>query len=177
MPKCSHCGEEKENSEFYRDPTHKSGLSSFCKECNSEKGKERYSKNKGEDNDASRKYHLKHGDTIRASKRRYHQKHRPLLLVKMREGHLRRKYQMTTTQFNELLQLQNGVCAICGSDKPSHIKHLSVDHNHKTGAVRGLLCPSCNNLLANASDNTLVLATAIDYLNPKFIGKSVECDG
>ncbi len=60
------------------------------------------------------------------------------------------------------LELQGGGCAIC-SQMPDG-KRLSVDHDHRTGLFRGLLCDRCNTLLGKADDNALVLRAAIDYL-------------
>lgn len=63
--------------------------------------------------------------------------------IKDREKHLRRNYDITTEQYEEIMVKQGRVCAICR--KPEKFrKHLSVDHNHTTGEVRGLLCNFCN---------------------------------
>lgn len=55
---------------------------------------------------------------------------------------------------------QRGGCKICCKD----YSILSVDHNHTTGKVRGLLCHSCNVMLGFSKDNTEILQTAIYYL-------------
>ncbi|QSM04369.1 hypothetical protein PROPHIGD43A-4_59 [Mycobacterium phage prophiGD43A-4] len=55
---------------------------------------------------------------------------------------------------------QRGKCAICG-DAP---ESLVVDHNHETGAVRGLLCNNCNRCLGLLKDNIEVLTSAAAYL-------------
>ena len=47
--------------------------------------------------------------------------------------------------YMELLERQGGVCALCGN--PPKTRRLSVDHNHRTGKVRGLLCFRCNRAL------------------------------
>src|SRR5258706_15399372 len=66
--------------------------------------------------------------------------------LKDKARNLRRNYGMTIEQYFVLLEKQNGICAICGS-KPKKIK-LAVDHNHKTGIVRGLLFFLCNTKLS-----------------------------
>jgi len=43
-----------------------------------------------------------------------------------------------------LLQLQGGKCLLCGAEESESKRRLSVDHNHMTGAIRGLLCSMCN---------------------------------
>lgn len=59
---------------------------------------------------------------------------------------------------------QHGLCAICRMPERRTDRPLSVDHDHETNIVRGLLCDDCNNLLGRANDSTSVLSKAIDYL-------------
>lgn len=73
-----------------------------------------------------------------------------------------RAYGITPLDFSQSLQKQGGVCAICGGDKRG--RQLSVDHNHRSGKVRGLLCSDCNILLGCAHDKIQVLRRAIQYL-------------
>lgn len=61
-----------------------------------------------------------------------------------RANHLLRKYGITTEQYEELLKKQEHSCAICLRPMSSFKKRLCVDHNHKTGEIRGLLCNFCN---------------------------------
>jgi hypothetical protein len=61
-----------------------------------------------------------------------------------------------------LKDLQGDVCAICGKERTE--RFWSVDHNHETGSVRGLLCQNCNALLGMAKDDIRVLQSAIEYL-------------
>ena len=72
---------------------------------------------------------------------------------------IERKYGLTPRSYEALFLSQDGVCAICG--KP---KKLVVDHNHETGAVRGLLCGHCNTGIGRFADNAGLLERAIDYL-------------
>ena len=58
-----------------------------------------------------------------------------------------------------LLSTQNGLCAICKENRPR-----CLDHNHKTGLTRGMLCNQCNVLLGMAKDSVETLQRAIDYL-------------
>jgi len=64
----------------------------------------------------------------------------------------------------ELKKEQNFGCAICGITEEETKKSFCVDHDHKTGKVRGLLCNNCNHGLGLFKDNTLFLARAINYL-------------
>ena len=72
------------------------------------------------------------------------------------------KYGITYAEYNLMLRKQHYKCKICKI--PEGKKALSVDHNHITGKVRGLLCNNCNSLLGYAKDNPIILQLAIDYL-------------
>jgi len=85
-----------------------------------------------------------------------------------RERHLVRKYGVTLDDYNKMLEVQGGKCAICGrTEDTQHNDVLHVDHCHKTGAVRGLLCRGCNHVLGHMKDDVENLRRAIDYLSPK----------
>lgn len=86
----------------------------------------------------------KHNASARASHRRNYPKH----AQKYREAHLRRKYGISQADYDTLYEAQGGLCAICKTASPGgHGKKLHVDHCHETGAVRKLLCHSCNTKL------------------------------
>jgi hypothetical protein len=59
---------------------------------------------------------------------------------------------------------QNGCCAICGVHQSEVSKRFSVDHNHSTGKVRGLLCNHCNRGLGHFRDDPMLLEFAAQYL-------------
>ena len=82
-----------------------------------------------------------------------------------KHSEIKYKYGITIEEYNEKLERQGNGCAICKDEKPGggH-NNLYVDHNHKTGKVRGLLCRSCNLMIGHAKDDTQLLATAINYL-------------
>jgi hypothetical protein len=86
-----------------------------------------------------------------------------------RAVHLKRKYGLTQQDFSRMLAAQNGVCKICKkretkTDRTGKIQTLSVDHDHVTGKVRGLLCCNCNRMLGSAKDSTDTLRNAARYL-------------
>ena len=87
--------------------------------------------------------------------------------VKFRDNQKRydlsRKYDLTKEDFDRLIQNQNNTCPICM--KPLLIPH--VDHSHRTGLVRGLLCGSCNRALGLFHESIDVLRNAISYLEEK----------
>lgn len=77
-----------------------------------------------------------------------------------------KQFNLTPSQYDEMLKAQNFTCAICGVDNPgrSNIKHFPVDHCHKTGRVRGLLCHHCNLALGTVKDDVNILRKMIQYL-------------
>lgn len=75
----------------------------------------------------------------------------------------RRYFNLTPEKHADMLKKQNNGCAICGSSKGK--KNFAVDHCHKTGMVRGLLCSSCNTGLGFFKDNPQNLENAIKYLS------------
>lgn len=79
-----------------------------------------------------------------------------------------RKYGITMEQYELMFDYQDGLCAICGQVETRRFKgsisRFAVDHNHKTGEVRGLLCSKCNVCLGYAQDDPKLLLKMINYL-------------
>lgn len=120
-----------------------------------------------------RRFREKNGDRIRAyMRRRYKVKRAEILLYNKRrraerpqveqDWYLRTEYGLTLVQYNAIRTKQRNRCAIC---RKSQKKRLAVDHDHKTGRVRGLLCERCNHGLGHFKDNKALLAKAIKYLS------------
>lgn len=88
------------------------------------------------------------------------------------DSDLRKKYGITLEWYREQLSKQSNVCAICKQPEKAVIRgkviSMPVDHCHKTGKPRGLLCTKCNRGLGLFSDNVDVLKAAIQYLNSEF---------
>jgi hypothetical protein len=77
-------------------------------------------------------------------------------------SHLKKTYGITMEDYDIILASQGGKCAIHGGGTSR--RHFAVDHNHKNGNVRGLLCASCNGALARFRDNITVLRRAVRYM-------------
>jgi hypothetical protein len=76
-----------------------------------------------------------------------------------REYHLRRRYGIGEAEFRAMFEAQGGLCAIC-QEKPA----VHVEHDHATGAIRGLACFNCNGALGHVQDRVDILQKAIEYL-------------
>lgn len=142
------CKETKPDSEFFRNKVFHDGLDRSCKAC------------------------------MGARSKAWHKAHPGYSAMKHREGRLKdpvrykdygrkRNYGLAPGEFDRLLAAQGGRCAICGSDhpngRPGHT--FAVDHDHTTGAVRGILCAKCNHGLGQFHDSKELLSKAIDYLS------------
>lgn len=82
----------------------------------------------------------------------------------------KRSFGLSKKDYKVMLSEQNGVCAICGFSETvrtntNKLMNLAVDHCHKTGEIRGLLCSKCNMALGGFNDDVSTLKSAIEYLN------------
>jgi hypothetical protein len=152
--RCNKCGEWKDRSEFYKHKRHSDGLASDCKVCQRKTKKQDPVKARARVN----KWRVKNAD----KKKEYNQKWFAENREKSRSSHLKRAYGLSVSEYEEMLRKQNGVCAICGGSNGE--KPLHVDHDHKTGKVRKLLCGACNKALGMVRDNESILLKMVKYL-------------
>ena len=75
---------------------------------------------------------------------------------------LRKRYGITPAEYSAILEAQGGHCAAC-PEAENGGKRLYVDHDHETGAVRGLLCQKCNSALGLLGDSEYRLMQLLDY--------------
>ena len=81
----------------------------------------------------------------------------------MRRHDLKRHYGITLEQYEEIKLQQKGVCALCGGLSPTG-KNLSVDHDHRDGHIRGLLCDCCNRSWGHLEKRGVTLINLYAYL-------------
>ena len=77
---------------------------------------------------------------------------------------IKKKFNLTLEQWNEMFNAQNGCCKICGKHQSELKIRLAVDHNHETGKIRGLLCDGCNRGIGYFQESQEALVKAADYL-------------
>lgn len=83
-------------------------------------------------------------------------------LIRKHAGHVRRKYGISQTEYNDLVAKYHNCCAICS--RPAGKRRLHVDHDHASGKVRGILCLRCN-FMMYALDNPDWFEKATKYKN------------
>lgn len=77
---------------------------------------------------------------------------------------LKRRYNLTCEQYDAMFEAQGRACKCCGTTEPRSERPWHVDHCHKTGLVRGILCHHCNAMLGHAKDDPLHLLRGAQYL-------------
>jgi hypothetical protein len=90
--------------------------------------------------------------------------------LKAKGKYLKRTYDISLKEYEQLFIKQHGVCAICHQPPTEEKPFLVVDHDHKTEKVRGLLCNNCNVGIGNLRDSLIIVSAAARYLkstNPK----------
>jgi len=112
--------------------------------------------------------YLKNPEKYRANSRKHYyenaEKYRERMRKDSRKYFLVSRYGITEEEYNQLLVNQNFSCAICKSHINEFKRKLSVDHNHETGKVRGLLCNNCNAGIGYLEEDVDSLRQAIEYL-------------
>lgn len=81
---------------------------------------------------------------------------------KKRNQHLERRYNISQEDYDLMFKKQGEKCAICGRGEKQN--SLSVDHDHETGEIRGLLCPPCNRAIGILGDDIVGVERALHYL-------------
>lgn len=147
VKKCSTCGRHLPADHFYRNTYGSNGLQSCCKECQRGKAKNWRSHNK---------------ERVKATSKAHYEANK----TRSRNKTLLRDTGFGIETYNTLYSEQGGRCAICGK---AQAKSLDMDHDHKSGKVRGLLCNNCNRGLGLFKDSPEVLRNAAKYLELAFL--------
>ena len=178
--RCTLCNKTKETEEFSKDSYNKDGLNSRCRECMTQIVTRYRNRDRTHFNAIQRKNlkNRREKDRIEAGKS-------PLTIIcecgeqkksraskrcadcierNRRDSWLKRQFNISIDDYECLLITQFHSCAIC-KDKLQPGRYTHVDHDHTTGAVRGLLCNGCNIGLGYFQDSPARMAAAIEYLS------------
>jgi hypothetical protein len=178
---CSKCKAKKLLTEFHKKSNltkHPDGFYSQCRQCVSAYMKAKYENNPERDKEKSRIYRQSNPDKARACVIAWRKNNREAHLdmkrrsgIKNRESsrerRMQRCYGISILEYDKICESQSNSCAICKSTKSLLRKgsqHWNVDHDHKTGKVRGLLCYLCNSALGHFQDDSERIRKAIEYL-------------
>ena len=145
--RCTRCKSDKECSDFY--PSTLRTFTTWCKECVKT---------------VNKAWAVRNPDKVRARVRTYHRKHRAERSDYAKWRRLQNKYSLTKDQYTVMLAHQEHRCAICDGSLVNQPR-VSVDHNHDTGKVRGILCNTCNRGIGLLKDNPAVLTRAAQYVS------------
>jgi len=152
---CTKCKEIKELNLFIKKNDIASGVGSICKTCV---------------NKRCNAWNDRHRDKINARSRELYKNDNG---TKSKNCQLKHMYGITLDQYNQMLADQQDKCAICFR-KRSKSRRLAVDHCHKTGKVRGLLCTRCNLAFGYVNENLDTILGMVDYARKYFEHSKVE---
>lgn len=133
---CISCREVKPLTDFYsvKEGKRSQRPHSYCKPCTNRK---------------QREWDKSHPDRVKARSRRYN---------------LKREYGMSIEDFDQMLARQDGRCSICLSPSPKWKHGWNIDHCHKTGKIRAILCSNCNKTLGLLGESIPTLHRMIQYI-------------
>jgi len=161
MKRCTICEELKPLESFYRAQGTRDGHRGDCKACNLTRQRDRYLADPETAKARVKRWQQANAEEVNAYQRKRRQD--PIVKNRDRAGHLRRKYGISPSEYDDMLAAQGGVCLLCSSP-PRPPYSLHVDHDHATGRIRGLLCFNCNYALGHFGDDPARLRAAARYV-------------
>lgn len=160
MKICSKCKVNKSVDNFSIRKEMKSKYNSICKECNKHHRTIVVGDHKRK---MSLEWYHANIDRARKDKRDYYWANLEKSRDRVKRYSLMVNFGISLEEYQNMLKNQDYKCAIC-KDPPSDNKCLSVDHNHITGQVRGLLCTKCNSAIAYLKEDKSIIQNALSYL-------------
>ncbi len=143
---CTKCKNNKKLTDFFKDKSKKDSLRPSCKQCSNEVNKRRPDRL-----EKMKLWRVKNKEAVK-------------------HNDLKTAFGIGLVEYNKMLLEQQDKCAICKNPETAFIKSLnktksfSVDHCHKTGRIRGLLCGKCNTALGLFKEDVSIMKLAINYL-------------
>jgi len=168
MRACTRCNVIKDLGDFYKNSRNKSGIDCWCKSCHSIANKKYCLENRDRVNTRKRLYVLKNKTRISAQRKEFRKNNSESIAGQK----LQWSYGISILEYNHFLSLQNHCCCICNMHQSTLSQRLAVDHDHKTGKIRGLLCGKCNKGIGLFKDSIELMRKAINYLDKKQEGES-----
>jgi hypothetical protein len=132
-----------------------------CKACNLQQKHKPYIANPEPAKQRVREWQLANAERYQENQRRW--KESGGKSRSDRRSHLKRTFGLTPDQYDVMLQRQGGTCLIC-EQPPAARQWFDIDHDHRTGRARGLLCRNCNQGLGSFREDPFLRAAAAGYL-------------
>lgn len=123
-----------------------------------------YAANREQLNEQRRAWRIVNAHKVRARAALWRKKNK----AKIRDYQLQASYGLTSAQWESVFEKQSRRCAICSATEPTRTGRRaalwSTDHDHTTGAIRGILCVACNLFLGYGQDDPSLFQKAVHYL-------------
>jgi hypothetical protein len=155
MKTCIKCKQPKSLSEFPKRRGAKDGTRNECEVCYSTRVNKWAKENSYKHQNS---YYHKYGK-FKAKHKREVMSEEELELKNLKNRLY--KYDLSVSEYEKMIASQDNKCAICNKE---FTKTPYIDHDHFSGAIRELLCPSCNFILGFCNDNVTILDNCISYL-------------
>ena len=153
--KCSKCGDPRPLGQFNNNAAKPDGKQSWCKRCCA--AQKKTPSGRASNRISFAKWHKEQKTDDPAG-----------YYTRRREYNLRYLYDLSPQEYEQLHRKQKGLCAICKQPETARLRgvlrRLSVDHCHREGHIRGLLCCRCNRMIGMVRDDISLLRLAIAYL-------------
>lgn len=155
---CTKCGVDKPITDFAQGRGYRDGRVTWCRDCYKDYRAKRLADPAVRAHEAEYA-HLRYARLKETGEYQRQQK----------QSRLRCRFGMSMDDYIQMAVAQGNLCAICGRPAVREGKTccLDVDHDHKTGRVRGLLCKNCNLMIGNAQDDPATLRKGAAYLEQR----------
>jgi hypothetical protein len=141
---CGKCKKHRNLTSFVKDAKRQDGLYPYCRDCQRQYASQWYQTNRDRELEKNRK-----------------RQRTPQARRQKRESHLQKCYGITVVEYETRRRRQRGLCLIC---RRYFGRKLVVDHDHRTGRVRGLLCIGCNSDIRLFERGTRMVNRIVKYL-------------
>lgn len=149
---CTLCKTEKPFDAFYKDKSKPWGYHQNCKVCQIARVKR---KRKTDPVWRDRQLEISRAWRVNNPER---------FFWSVRNATLKAKYGITHDQYIALFRKQGNKCAVCGRTKSGGNGYMAVDHDHRTGKVRGILCQPCNTSIGKMNEDPQLLRKLANYV-------------
>lgn len=162
MKLCPKCGLRQAATSFHRNKRQKGGLAIWCKSCCKITSQAHYRKTRAKRLKQAAVWAAANPKKVKGYGVAWRLKNQAKLhLIRLKSAC--KNFGISVSQYFALLEAQNGSCAICHGQCAAK-QRLSIDHDHATGKLRGLLCNDCNTTLGKFNESPARFRAAASYL-------------